>query len=540
MYIMKITIIFIIFLFLFTFLFTEGFAQDVNLPNDFGTMVYEFAGEYYVKNSHDIITSNIDPDIVIKTALARGGDIYVAGGTYYLSESFSGFDLKYGTHLKMASDAKIIVPSGYAGYVFRFSNWAGQCIIDGGQIHEANPVKRNWIGIMMQGGIGGVFFNYIENMVITDPYVVIDFNATTGQWINANTFVNIKGWNFVRGIEFDFLGNHINGIDGFDGNTFRDSQFQSGPMTTYGVKDIKHSFNAFYNVQFWDLPAKAMSTTIDSSAENTIIIGGQMTYQGFVDHGVGTIVLDAWHHNALLNSMATLAIINDTYQSKVNTPTILSHQVLNMIIPKQSTNGFVNGNNAQLVVSQGNPTEIIAYGTISDPKGGSVILHITRPDGVVEQNEAYVASGGTFYYPMFFDRNSQIGQYIIYAQYQNSNLGSLLLNVTTDLPPSDQTYAHTNMTALTDESYVIIPTWIKNDAKMWSQDQLSDNDFGDSIQYLVRDGIIKKTNGTQTLLYQSMHIPTWFKNNAKWWADGQISDREFILGVQYLFNMRQY
>ena len=29
-------------------------------------------------------------------------------------------------------------------------------------------------------------------------------------------------------------------------------------------------------------------------------------------------------------------------------------------------------------------------------------------------------------------------------------------------------------------------------------------------------------------------IPSWIKNNAKWWSNGQINDETFVQGLQYL------
>ncbi len=514
------------------------FAQTTNLPNNFGTIVYQSNNYYYAQDSkNNILTSSGVPEFVIKTALDRGGDIYIAGGTYNLSPNFSGFDLKYGTHLKMAPDTNIVAPSGYIGHVFRFSNGVGQCVMDGGHLYEASPVKRNWIGIMMQGGTNGVFFNYIENMVITDPYIVIDFNANTAQWVNANTFVNIKGWDYVRGIEFDFQGTPNDG-GGFSYNAFRDLQFESGPMTTYGAKDIKHGYNAFYNVQFWDLLPGAISSTVDSSADHTIIIGGQMTYQGFVDNGRNTIILDAGHTKIISNSTILLAILNGTYHHQVNMPPLQSSQILNMSIIMQPTSGFMSGNKAQLSVSAGKPITVNIFGTVTNPKGGSVLLSITRPDGVVEQNQADVTSAGAFYYPMIFDKNSLTGQYKIDGSYQNSNLGSLLLNVTSDQALlSNQTNGGTNsgMTA-PPQSNATLSARIKNDAKLWSQGEISNDVFLNSIRYLVTIGILEKPNESQMPLHQSVSIPTWLKNNAGWWTDGQISDSDFFSGIQYLLN----
>ena len=33
---------------------------------------------------------------------------------------------------------------------------------------------------------------------------------------------------------------------------------------------------------------------------------------------------------------------------------------------------------------------------------------------------------------------------------------------------------------------------------------------------------------------QNYNIPTWIKNNAKWWSEGQIGDSDFISGIKYL------
>src|SRR6266850_246909 len=306
---MKIIIAFIGLLFSSNFLFMGTFAQTANLPNDFGTIVYESAGRYYAKDSHDIIAGDNAPDIVIKTALARGGDIYIASGTYNLSPNFSGFDFKAHSYLKLASDANIVVPSGYGGYVFRFGSNVGHSVLDGGNIYEKQPVQRHWIGITLQSITEGILFDYIENTVITDPYIVIDLNATGGGYVNANTFVNIKGWHFVRGIEFEPIGKVG---AGYEGNTFRDSYLDGGTMTTYGVKDIMGWREGFYNVQIWDIPKDAISATVDKSAHETMIIGGFLTLTNFVDNGQNTIILDSWHAKNTSNSTILLEILEGT------------------------------------------------------------------------------------------------------------------------------------------------------------------------------------------------------------------------------------
>ena len=36
---------------------------------------------------------------------------------------------------------------------------------------------------------------------------------------------------------------------------------------------------------------------------------------------------------------------------------------------------------------------------------------------------------------------------------------------------------------------------------------------------------------------QEISIPDWVRNNAGWWADGQISDEDFANGLQYLIKI---
>ncbi|MDE1725632.1 MAG: hypothetical protein KGH89_00005, partial [Thaumarchaeota archaeon] len=79
-----------------------------------------------------------------------------------------------------------------------------------------------------------------------------------------------------------------------------------------------------------------------------------------------------------------------------------------------------------------------------------------------------------------------------------------------------------------------IPSWIKNNAKWWSEGSMGDSDFAKGMQYLVQQGIITVPPTTPASPNPSQGIPSWVKNNAKWWAEGQIQDSEFIKGIQYL------
>ena len=80
-----------------------------------------------------------------------------------------------------------------------------------------------------------------------------------------------------------------------------------------------------------------------------------------------------------------------------------------------------------------------------------------------------------------------------------------------------------------------IPGWIKNNAGLWSTGQISDNDFIQGVEYLIKTGYIKVTD-TSMIKTESSTIPTWVKSNAGLWAKSTISDQEFASGIQYLIS----
>ena len=79
-----------------------------------------------------------------------------------------------------------------------------------------------------------------------------------------------------------------------------------------------------------------------------------------------------------------------------------------------------------------------------------------------------------------------------------------------------------------------IPTWVKNNAKWWSDGTIGDSDFISGIQYLINQGIMKIPSTTPGSSTGSIVIPHWVKNNAKWWSAGTISEQVFVSGLQYL------
>jgi hypothetical protein len=92
-----------------------------------------------------------------------------------------------------------------------------------------------------------------------------------------------------------------------------------------------------------------------------------------------------------------------------------------------------------------------------------------------------------------------------------------------------------------DPNEIVIPQWIKNNARWWADGQINDSEFVLGIEFMIEQGIIKiplstsqGVSGDNNNDPNEIVIPQWIKNNARWWADGQINDSEFAGGIEFL------
>ena len=63
-----------------------------------------------------------------------------------------------------------------------------------------------------------------------------------------------------------------------------------------------------------------------------------------------------------------------------------------------------------------------------------------------------------------------------------------------------------------------IPDWIKNNAKWWSDGQITQDEFIQGIQYLIEREILEIPQYDSIQEDSSNVVPEWVKNNAGWWA----------------------
>jgi len=105
----------------------------------------------------------------------------------------------------------------------------------------------------------------------------------------------------------------------------------------------------------------------------------------------------------------------------------------------------------------------------------------------------------------------------------------------------EATYSGSNSTVvftLIDSNKIAIPSYDKEIIKLWSDGrQYTDTSFANVIREFIQYNIIHVTElNNQTT--NSVHIPSWVRNDAKWWSDDLISDNDLALGIQYLIESK--
>ena len=90
-------------------------------------------------------------------------------------------------------------------------------------------------------------------------------------------------------------------------------------------------------------------------------------------------------------------------------------------------------------------------------------------------------------------------------------------------------------------SGITIPDWIKTTSGWWAEGMVTDKEFVDGIEFMVKNEFIKSptiqvvdSSVTSQTLTGEIVVPEWIKNNAGWWAEGLIGDSDFISGIEFM------
>jgi hypothetical protein len=82
-------------------------------------------------------------------------------------------------------------------------------------------------------------------------------------------------------------------------------------------------------------------------------------------------------------------------------------------------------------------------------------------------------------------------------------------------------------------NFILIPDWITNNVLSWSEEKTTDDKFIDVINYLIQSEIINN-NQNQSELLEIKKIPSWIRIIAGWWIDDQIDDQTFFQSLEFL------
>ena len=82
-----------------------------------------------------------------------------------------------------------------------------------------------------------------------------------------------------------------------------------------------------------------------------------------------------------------------------------------------------------------------------------------------------------------------------------------------------------------------IPDWVKHTAQWWADRKISQSDFTNALESLIKDGVIHIPPTELAPPGPDKTIPDWVRNTAGWWADGYISDSDFINAMKYLIEI---
>ena len=80
-----------------------------------------------------------------------------------------------------------------------------------------------------------------------------------------------------------------------------------------------------------------------------------------------------------------------------------------------------------------------------------------------------------------------------------------------------------------------VPQWVKNTAGWWAADAISEKEFVNAIEFLIKEGIIDISSTYDVESQEG--VPEWVKNTAGWWAADAISATEFLNAIVYLIKV---
>lgn len=311
----------------------------------FGTIVFKVSSTYYaVKSDGTLISSGAVPETVIQAAIDSGdSNIYIKDGSYVFSGGFAGLNITTGHQTIMMGDNTILqVPNGYTGALWYITGNILGFRMEGGKFDEAGTPQKLWKGIHLKstGSSAAIKHCHFKHIQIDHAGWMVYLECTvSGAFINSCVFQQVFGYYPIIGFEWvDFAGN-----EGFIHNFYDYIDIQADANTTFGFKNVMARNAVLVNPTVQDMGATNTQMQIDSSATDTLIVGGSLLAGGttglFTDNGARTKIIGSRSGSEGLRLNACNIVTDTTTGIKIGTGTTQRLGFFNKTPAVQQTGG---------------------------------------------------------------------------------------------------------------------------------------------------------------------------------------------------------
>jgi hypothetical protein len=156
--------------------------------------------------------------------------------------------------------------------------------------------------------------------------------------------------------------------------------------------------------------------------------------------------------------------------------------------------------------------------------GVQVDITVIDPNQSVQTRKVRVNSDGVFNYQTVVDESIVNGTYTVFANYRDKKSPEITVDIKYE----------------GSEDKSKIPQWIKNSVRWWAEDKINELDFILGIQHLIRTGVLSppspenQVEDIEENVVFGVKIPKYVKQTSLWWTEGKVTDDEFVDGIQYL------
>lgn len=94
--------------------------------------------------------------------------------------------------------------------------------------------------------------------------------------------------------------------------------------------------------------------------------------------------------------------------------------------------------------------------------------------------------------------------------------------------------ANTSFVVTVGYNFVKIPDWFKQTTQFWVNDDITDKEYTETLQFLMAEHIVHVPYTHNEKNPTDSDIPIWIKTNSQNWIDGNASLDEFSIGLQWM------